>query len=264
MSKSSIVSLLVAVFCAVADAESPVSLPKDVPPVIGTAAAIASSAPRADSDRWSIELVVPKVAWEVVGEERPKLEWPEFKVTVEEAVLTLQMGYHPATQLSENAQNRVLDLKGRRLGRDEALKRLAAKTPVLVSVSGRMPDPFYLQCTKPDTLIVVLGIPSYPAPELLPCPTIAKKTSFKAWELYIWEQDGTIFYCLMVGTNRIKTDDEIAGSAVKGFEAIKSKLDQLQEGESVFVHGRRLAARPPSASAKAVTEYCEKIGLRAR
>lgn len=262
MSKSSILSLLVAVFCAVADAENPVSLPKDVPPVIGTAVAITSSKPGGDNDEWSIELVVPKVAWEVVGEERPKREWREFKVTVKEAALTLQMGYHPATQLSENAQNRVLDLKGRRLKRDEALKRLDTKTPVLVSVSGRMPDPFYLQCTKPATLIVVLGIPSYPAPELLPCPTVAKKTSFKGWELYVWQEDDVTFYSLMVGTNRIKFEDEIAKSAVKGFEAIKPQLDQLKKGESVFVHGRRLGEKPPAASAKAVIKYCEKIRLQ--
>lgn len=91
-------------------------------------------------------------------------------MTAEGANLTLPMTYHPATQLSEISQNRILDLKKNRLSREEALKRLASSTPVLVSVSGRMPDPFYLQCTKPDTLIVVLGIPSSPAPDLLPQP----------------------------------------------------------------------------------------------
>jgi hypothetical protein len=39
---------------------------------------------------------------------------------------------------------------------------------VLISVSGRMPDAFYLQCMRPDTLIVILGIPNSPAPHLLP------------------------------------------------------------------------------------------------
>ena len=168
--KFSIVILLVAVSGAITAAETPAFLPKDVPPVIGTAVLSPSSNP-GDDDKWSIRLVVPKVAWEVVGKERPKVEWPRFNVAVEEAVLTLPMGYHPATQLSDNAQNRVLDLKGRRLSGDEARKRFAVQTPVLVSVSGRTPDPFYLQCTKPDTLIVVLGLPSFPAPELLPCPT---------------------------------------------------------------------------------------------
>ncbi len=154
------------------------ALPKDVPPVIGTAIATKSQ----PGGKWSVRLSVPKVTWEGVGVFRVKREWPKFKVTVQEVVLELPMGYQEhhkggraLTQLSDNSQNRVLDLQGRRLGSDEALKRLAAKTPVLVSVSGQMPDPFYLQCTKPDTLIVVLGIPSYPAPELLPNPKAAKE-----------------------------------------------------------------------------------------
>lgn len=83
---------LVAVSCVVADAEVSSSLPKDVPPVIGTAVATPSSTPR-DDDKWSIRLVVPKVAWEVVGKEQPKREWPRFNVTAEESILTLPMGY---------------------------------------------------------------------------------------------------------------------------------------------------------------------------
>jgi len=91
-----------------------------------------------------------------------------------------------------------------------------------------------------------------------------KRASFKGWELYTWQQDGTTFYCLMVGTNRIKSAEEIARSALRGFEAIKPKLDQLRKGESVFVHGHRLGAEAPASSAKEVAEYCEKIGLKAR
>ena len=80
----------------------------------------------------------------------------------------LKMGYRPSSQLSDHAQNRIVDLKGRRLKRGEAIKRLAAETPVLVSVSGRMPDSYHLQCSNANALIIILGIPSYPAPQLLP------------------------------------------------------------------------------------------------
>jgi len=153
--------------CVVANAEEPPALPKDVPPVISTAMILP---PDPGYSNWSLRLAVPKVAWTVVGERKPKREWPEFKVEAEEATLDLKMQYDPATQLAADAQNRVLDLRGKRLSADEVFERLDSKTPVLVSVSGRMPDPFYLQCTKPDTLIVVLGIPSSPAPELLPQP----------------------------------------------------------------------------------------------
>ena len=116
-------------------------------------------------------MTIPKIAWKVVGERRPKIEWPEFRVNVEEQVLKLSMNYHAETALSEESQNRIVDLKGRRLKRDEAVKRLKEKTPVLISASGRMPDAFYLQCTKADTLIVLLGIPDAPAPQLLPRET---------------------------------------------------------------------------------------------
>jgi hypothetical protein len=146
-----------------------VPLPKGVPPVVGTAVAMDSPiALDGKSEQWTVKLTVPKVVWNVAGEKQPKREWPEFKVDVQEAVLTLSMGYHPATQLGEFAQNRIVDLNGRRLTRAEAMKNLKSETPVLVSVSGRMPDPFYLQCTKPDALIVILGIDYSPAPELLP------------------------------------------------------------------------------------------------
>ena len=167
MLKLTVAILLVASSCSLAVAKNPGPLPSDVPPVIGTAMILP---PDPGYNNWSLRLAVPKVAWKVVGERKPKREWPEFKVEVEEATLDLKMQYDPATQLAADAQNRVLDLRGKRLSADEVFERLDSKTPVLVSVSGRMPDPFYLQCTKPDTLIVVLGIPSSPAPELLPQP----------------------------------------------------------------------------------------------
>lgn len=164
---------LVICSCVATNGDEPSSLPKDVPPVVGTAVAIPPAS--SGDDEWSIKLSVPKVTWEVVGEERPKLDWPKFKVAAEGATLTLPMAYKAASQLNENAQNRILDLKGRRLSRKEALKLLSSNKPVLVSVSGRMPDPFYLQTTKPDTLIVVLGIHSAPAPGLLPQPASPSK-----------------------------------------------------------------------------------------
>ncbi len=158
-----------------ANADEPTALPNGIPPIIANAIAIPNAS--SDHDSWSIKLTVPKVRWEVVGERRPKLEWPEFKVTAESATLTLPMAYSRASQLNEVARNRLLDLKGNRVDRDDALKRLASETAVLISVSGQMPDTYYLQTTRPDTLIVVLGIALAPAPDLLPQP--ARPTSNK-------------------------------------------------------------------------------------
>ena len=148
-------------------AQTKTAAPKDVPPVIGKAVTVASAKP---SDRRSIQLVIPKVAWRVIGERRAKREWPRFTVTVTDAKLVLPVEYDEATALNEDARNRVLNLQGEKLSLAQIERRLRREIPVLVSVSGNAPDPFYLQCTKPDTLIVVLGIPTSPAPELLPLP----------------------------------------------------------------------------------------------
>ena len=89
------------------------------------------------------------------------------------------------------------------------------------------------------------------------------KTSLKGWELYIWRQGDETYFSLMVGTNRLKTDEEIAKSAVKGFEAVKPKLDQLKKGEELFLQGRRFTEITPVEEADMLTDYSEKIGLKA-
>ena len=69
-------------------------------------------------------------------------------------------------------------------------------------------------------------------------PPIGTKVSFKGWELYVWQQDGDNYFSLLPGTNRLKTDAEIAAAAAKGIDAIKPKLDELKAGEMAFIHGK--------------------------
>ena len=124
------------------------------------------------------------------------------------------------------------------------------------------------QQRKRDTLRVVVVIDASTLPPTATATSgaalTAKKTSLKGWELYVWQQDNTTYFSLMMGTNRLKTAKEIADAAVKGMAAIQPKLDQLQKGELVFVHGRRLGTKAPAAIAKQLTEYCEKVGLKTR
>jgi len=126
----------------------------------------------------------------------------------------------------------------------------------------------FKQQQKPGTLRVVVVIEASALP---PTATAAKgaalgtkKVSPKGWDLYVWQQDGTTYFSLLVGTNRLKTAEEITESAVKAFAAIQPKLDQLQKGELVLVHGRRLGTKAPAAITKQLTEYCKKIGLKTR
>jgi len=88
------------------------------------------------------------------------------------------------------------------------------------------------------------------------------KTSMKGWELYVWQEGDQLHYSLLGGTNRLKDDGEITAAAVKGMEALKSKLRELEAGEIITVVGRRLQDEAPQDAAKAVGEYCRHIGLK--
>jgi hypothetical protein len=116
---------------------------------------------------WSLKVQVPKVVWEIAGKRRPKAEWTEIKTEVEMKTLHFSMGYNRATQLADRSQNRLVDLNGKRLSREGALKRLGKSTPVLVSISD-MPDPYYLQFVKPDTLVLLIGLADPKDYDLLP------------------------------------------------------------------------------------------------
>jgi hypothetical protein len=79
---------------------------------------------------------------------------------------------------SQLAESWVVDMKGNKLSRDQVVQRLTSETPVLVSVSGRMPDAYFLQLTDADALIVILGPrDGYPAPEFLPANKAATTKS---------------------------------------------------------------------------------------
>jgi hypothetical protein len=144
-------------------ADEPAPLPKDVPPVVATAV-VSDRGNNGEHSEWAIRLTVPRIAWEVVGEVVPRKEWPELKAEVAKGTLTLRMGGPSAL-----APSRVVDLHGKDLSREQIIKRLERESPVLVSLSGRTVDPYFLTLTKADALIVILGPrDGYPAPELLP------------------------------------------------------------------------------------------------
>ncbi|BCX46971.1 hypothetical protein HAHE_08790 [Haloferula helveola] len=152
------------------EGEGLTATPRGVAPLAGLAAFVPKDADDSRDYAWSVRLSAPKVVWEIVGKERPKIEWTKIEAEVEMVTMDIAMGYSEATQLSERSQNRVVDLGGKRLDREEAMKRLEEDTPVMVSVSGEMPDPFYLRCMKPGTLVILIGLPSAREYDLLPRP----------------------------------------------------------------------------------------------
>lgn len=140
-------------------------LPKGVPPLVGLATV--SSGPVRPGEAWQIELKVPKVQWQEVGQDpEDKLDnrRREIRTEVENVTLTLTIDGPSAV-----APSRVVDLSGKEVGREEVSKRLKSNTPVLVSVSSEMVEPYYLQLAKPETLIIILGPRERaPLPALLP------------------------------------------------------------------------------------------------
>jgi len=166
------VVLVTVVHCGLTAARDPITPPKGVPPVLGTAV-VTDPGQDGESSEWEISLMIPKLRWTVAGEVIPKKQWPELKAEVEQKTLALRLG--GPSQLRES---RVVDLKGTELSRDQLLTRLAEVTPVLVSLSGEMPEAYFLQLTHADALIVILGPrDGSPTPDLLPAQKASPATT---------------------------------------------------------------------------------------
>ncbi|MCF7954812.1 MAG: hypothetical protein K9M75_03320 [Phycisphaerae bacterium] len=133
-------------------AAEPNQLPKGLPPL--TAKALVSVADEDQSSReWSISLTMRRENWKAIGGVIPKLNWPEPKKdNLYDATLTLPMGDD-----SKPVFCRVVDINGKELGGDQLAKKLKAKKLVHVSVSGKMPESYYLQVQPKAELIVLLG-----------------------------------------------------------------------------------------------------------
>jgi hypothetical protein len=145
-------------FSSVAQSGITSQTPRDVPPVVGTAVATG------DDENVRIKLTCPRVVWRVARPVVPKSDRPELQVDVKNDTRTLVLG-----DAGASADSRVVDLAGVELTNDDIRQRLKTDTPVLVSVSGKMVEPLYLQLTKPDALIILLGDrDGVPASTLLP------------------------------------------------------------------------------------------------
>jgi hypothetical protein len=90
-------------------------------------------------------------------------------------------------------------------------------------------------------------------------------TSMKGWELYSWQQQYEWYFALVIGTNRVKTFEEISSDTVAaaGVEALRVKLRQLAENQSVFWTAHRVpnTIMPPTEIIDQVKAYCDSCGL---
>jgi hypothetical protein len=66
-----------------------------------------------------------------------------------------QVGWRELTLPVDGKQVVVLDVRGKKVGAKSLPERLKQRTAVLLCVTGQPPDPFELQTTREDTLIVM-------------------------------------------------------------------------------------------------------------
>lgn len=97
-----------------------------------------------------------------------------------------------------------------------------------------------------------------------PDPTM--EPAFKGWELYSWQEGGAWRYCLLQGTNREKTWDEVmAAAASQGGSqaALEAQLSRLPKGEQVFwVSGQfPQTAFPDQAVVQRLAKICLDLGV---
>lgn len=105
-------------------------------------------------------------------------------------------------------------------------------------------------------------------PEVSLLDTVTFQKNMKGWELYSWVSGSDWNYSLMVGTNRLKTFDEIIHNkvVVRGKENVKILLGKLPDYEQVLWAGNRFAGSlqlPSQSIIDEIKTFCnsEKITL---
>lgn len=89
--------------------------------------------------------------------------------------------------------------------------------------------------------------------------------AMKGYELYSWRTDGKWCFALLLGTNRLKTFEEITAPdvAVASVGALRSRLAQLANGEEIIwmIWADARLELPPHAMVTEVSKACTDMGL---
>jgi hypothetical protein len=85
----------------------------------------------------------------------------------------------------------------------------------------------------------------------------------KGYELYSWEKGGTWYFSLLIGTNRLKTLEEIQdpATALQAMDELKPTLESLHRGQYVSWSAADPLAFPPEEWIQQVEQICEDKGL---
>ena len=89
--------------------------------------------------------------------------------------------------------------------------------------------------------------------------------SIKGYELYSWQSEGEWRHALVMGSNRLKTYEEITkpSVAMRSLAELRSQLARLTRGEEI-VWGMTIDARlalPPQPMIDEIEKACRELGL---
>jgi hypothetical protein len=87
--------------------------------------------------------------------------------------------------------------------------------------------------------------------------------SMKGYELYSWQEGNQWRFSLLVGTNRLKTLDEIkaADTLLPDVDTLIAKLKKVPAGQYVTWTSRETLAFPPDTILHQVEQVCTDQGL---
>ncbi|MHC1702796.1 MAG: hypothetical protein AB9846_02700 [Tenuifilaceae bacterium] len=105
--------------------------------------------------------------------------------------------------------------------------------------------------------------------------TITFTHSMKGWELYSWPYDSKWKYSILIGTNALKTFEQITNNpiGVIGEDSLKVVLNKLPSGEEIFWKGPvwlgiywgsnpRILTLPPRSIQIEIKEFCDNKNLK--
>jgi uncharacterized repeat protein (TIGR01451 family) len=97
-------------------------------------------------------------------------------------------------------------------------------------------------------------------------PEIGSVQPLKGYELYSWQIDRDWRFALVLGTNRVKTYDEVTSPelVVQGVQVLKRELDQLPSGAQVFWSAQRVPnmVLPPDDIVEEISAHCQRLGVQ--
>jgi len=104
--------------------------------------------------------------------------------------------------------------------------------------------------------------------------TLTFAHSMKGWELYSWKKGDDWNYSILIGTDRLKSYDEVTSNEiiVTGKDSLKMVLDKFPEGEIITWIGQDWLKRcwgnnyydlslPPEDIIDEIKQYCSQINL---